>query len=93
MSSVCWKKKLAPLPLIHVIVEEPFIQWGLEFIGEIHPPFSGQHKSILTTTNYFTKWVEAVPTKNETGPVVMKFLEEKMLARFGCPMKIVIDNT
>ena len=32
------KKKLAPLPLIPVFIEEPFRQWGLDFIGEINPP-------------------------------------------------------
>ena len=38
------KRKLASLPLIPIFVEEPFRQWGLDFIGEIHPPSSGQHK-------------------------------------------------
>ena len=31
------KKKLVPLPLMHIYVEVPFQQWGLDFIGEIHP--------------------------------------------------------
>ena len=35
------KKRLAPLPLLLVFVEEPFRQWGLDFIGEINPPSSG----------------------------------------------------
>ena len=44
-----------------VKVEAPFQQWGLDFIGEIHPQSSAQHRWILTTTNYFMKWVEAIP--------------------------------
>ena len=35
------KHKLLPLPLIPISVEAPFQQWGLDFIGEIHPPSSG----------------------------------------------------
>jgi hypothetical protein len=32
------KQKLLPFPLKPIFVEAPFQQWGLEFIGEIHPP-------------------------------------------------------
>lgn len=38
------------------------------------------------------KWVEAIPMRNETDVVVMKFIEENILSRFGCPRQIVIDN-
>ena len=61
--------------MILVHVYEPLQQWGIDFIGEIHPPSSGQHKWILTATDYFTKWVEAIPTRNVTDVVVMKFME------------------
>jgi hypothetical protein len=48
------KQQLKSLPLKHVVVSGPFQQWGLDFIGEIHSTSSGQHRWILTTTNYFT---------------------------------------
>jgi len=48
------KRKLLPLPFRPISTERPFQQWGLDFIGEIHPPSSGQHKWILTATVYFT---------------------------------------
>jgi transposase InsO family protein len=38
------------------------------------------------------KWVEAIPTWNATDLVVINVLEENILARFGCPRKIVVDN-
>jgi len=57
------KRKLHPLPLKPIFVEVPFRQWGLDFIGEIHPQSSSQHKWILAATDYFTKWIEAVPTR------------------------------
>jgi hypothetical protein len=48
------KRSLVPLQL--VVVEEQFEQWGLDMIGKINPHSSRQHKYILTTTNYFTRW-------------------------------------
>jgi hypothetical protein len=87
------KKNLPTLPLILVKVEAPFQKWGLDFIGEIHPQSSAQHRWILTTNDYFTKWVESIPTRNDTDSVVINFLEEKILSIFGCPRKIVTKNT
>lgn len=43
-------------------------------------------------TNYFTKWVEAIPTNKVDENVIIKFLEDNILSRFGCPRKIVTDN-
>ena len=65
------KKKLLPLSLNPISVEAPFQQWGLYFIGEINPSSSGQHRWILTTTDYFTKWIDVVPTKRDIGNVII----------------------
>ena len=86
------KRKLLPLPLQPITVEAHFQQWGLDFIGEIHPASSAQHKWILTATEYFTKWIEAIPSRNATDSVIIKFLEDHILSRFGCPRKIITDN-
>jgi len=80
------------LPLVPVKTEAPFQQWGLDFVGEINPHSSAQHKWILNATNYFTKWVEAIPTRRETDSVVIDFLEENILSRFDWPQQIVTDN-
>jgi hypothetical protein len=79
------KQKLPALPLVLVKTEAPFQQWGLDFIGEINPHFSAQLKWILTAADYFTKWVEAIPTKRETDSVLIDFLEDNILSRFGYP--------
>ena len=70
----------------------PFQQWGLDFIGEINPPSSAQHKWILTATDYFTKWIEGIPSRQATDNVIISFLERNILSRFGCPQKIITDN-
>ena len=80
------------LSLKSIAVNAPFQQLGLDFIREINPSSSGQHKWILTTTYFFTKWVEAIPTRNATDKVIIDFIEENILSRFGCPWKILTDN-
>lgn len=87
------KNQLKSLPLRLVIVTGPFQQWGLDFIGEIHPPSSNQHKWILVATDYFRKWIEAIPTRNANHTVIMNFLQDNIFSRFGCPKRIITDNT
>jgi hypothetical protein len=85
------KQQFKSMPLKPVVASGPFQQWGLDFIGEIHPPSSGQHRWILTATDYFTKWIEAIPTRNASHKVIIGFLED-IIVRFGCPTRIVTDN-
>jgi len=78
---------LQPLPLKSIKVCATFQQWGLDFIGEIHLTSSTQHKWILIATNYFTKWIEAIPTQ-----LIIHFLETNIFSCFGCPNKLITDN-
>lgn len=75
------------VPLKPVEVQTPFQQWGLDFIGEISNKSSGGHSWILVATDYFTKWVEAIPTRKSTRKVVMDFILNNIIIRFGCPEK------
>jgi hypothetical protein len=86
------KRKLLPLPLKPISVEASFRKWGLDFIGDIHTSSSTQHRWILTSTDYFTKWIEAVPTRQATDTVIIQFLESNILSRFGCLVKIITNN-
>jgi hypothetical protein len=85
------KQQLKSLPLKLVVASRPFQQWGLDFIGEIHPSSSRQHRWILTATDYFTKWIEAIPTRSASHKVIIDFIEN-IIARFGCPNMIFTDN-
>ena len=86
------KHQLKSLPLSPVTVNGPFQQWGLDFISEINPSSNGQHKWILVATDYFTKLIEVVPTRNATHQVIMRFLYENIFSRFGFPVRLVTDN-
>ena len=86
------RQKLQPFPLKPIEVRAPFQQWGLDFIAKIHPASSGEHQWILTVTDYFTKWIEAIPTRQATDVVIISFLENNILSRFGYPNKLMTNN-
>ena len=41
--------------------------------------------------DYFTKWKDVAPTRSNSHKVIISFLED-IIARFGCPSRIVTDN-
>ena len=56
-----------PASAMNLIIKPwPFRGWEIDLIGQIYPPSSKNHKFILVATDYFTKWVEAIPLKNVT---------------------------
>ena len=69
----------------------PFKGWAMDVIGQIHPELSKGHKYILVATDFFTKWVEAVPLKKVTQAEVLEFIEKTIVHRFGLPESIMTD--
>ena len=61
-------------------------------IGQIYPPSSKNHKFILVATDYFTKWVEAIPLKNVTSREMIEFVNEHIIYQFGIPQTITTDQ-
>jgi len=64
----------------------------LDFICEFHPNSSNGYKWIITAMDYFTRSVEAIPTKKATNKVIIDFIKEKIITRFGVPAKITTNN-
>ncbi|XP_042520388.1 uncharacterized protein LOC122093905 [Macadamia integrifolia] len=56
-----------------------------------YPPSSQGHSFILVATDYFIKWVEAIPIKVVSHVDVMKFLKQ-IIQKFGIPETITCDN-
>jgi len=69
----------------------PFALWGLDIVGPF-PIASGGRKFLLVATDYFTKWVEAVPLKHITQADVRSFLWINIVTRFGIPRALIADN-
>jgi hypothetical protein len=85
------KRNLLSLPLRPILVEAPFEKWGLDFIGEMNPSSSGQYKWILTTIDYFTKWIEKIPTRQAIATII-QCVDNNILSRFGFPRRIITNN-
>jgi hypothetical protein len=74
-----------------IIKPWPFRGWGMDMISKINPPSSKGHH-ILAITDYFTKWVEAIPMKSVTSMGVINFIKEHVIHRFGIPQAIMTDG-
>jgi hypothetical protein len=75
-----------------VTISIPFEKWGIDVIGEITPEFLKQHKYILIATDYFTIWKEAIPLTHVNEKVVIQFLEQQLITRFGFPFILIFYN-
>ena len=61
-------------------------------IGMIEPEASKGHRFILVAIDSFTKWVEAASYANVTRKVVVKFVKNQLICRYGVPDKIITNN-
>jgi hypothetical protein len=86
------REKRAVVPLQPVAVSRPFKQWGLDIIEEITSIYSNQHRYILTSTEYFTKWAEFIPLTHVNEKVVIKFIEQQLITSLGMPFILVFYN-
>jgi hypothetical protein len=79
--------------LVTTLLEEPFMKWGLDFIGSIKPTRRlTWNIYILVAIDYATKWLEAKGFRTNVVVVIAKFLYEYILTRFGHPLTIVISQ-
>ncbi|GAU46907.1 hypothetical protein TSUD_299580 [Trifolium subterraneum] len=82
-----------PPTLLNVLSSPwPFSMWGIDMIGMIEPKASNGYRFVLVTIHYFTKWVEAASYANVTKQVVVKFIKNQLICRYGVPSKIITDN-
>ncbi|KAL0455852.1 UNVERIFIED_CONTAM: Retrovirus-related Pol polyprotein from transposon opus [Sesamum latifolium] len=73
-----------PEPLHPTVASWPFDAWGLDVVGPTTKS-SGGHLYILATTDYFSKWAEAVPLKEVKKENVTDFIRTNIIYRYGVP--------
>lgn len=94
----CWPYQLfSPIPkqpaqaLKPITSPWPFAQWGLDIVGKL-PTAPGGFKFLITTTDYFSKWVKAEPLVTTMEADVRRFVWRNIVTRFRVPYAIVSDN-
>ncbi len=60
---------LHPIPL-----KSPWYMIGIDFIGPLSPEADDGSRYILTLSDYFTKWVEAIPNIEKSASSVATVL-------------------
>jgi len=89
-------KRLVTQSLAKLVIslpKEPFMKWGLDFVGLIKPTCRDiGNKYIFIAIDYATKWVEARALRINIAIIITKFLYECILTKFGCPLTVIINQ-
>ena len=86
-----YKTRIPPTPLQPIVVVGPFAKWSIDFM-QCNPTSAGGHGYIIVIVDYFTKWVEALPTLNNSSEMTALFFFNHVVTRFGIPKAIVTDH-
>jgi len=69
-----------------------FEMWGMDVVGPLSPPLLKGYRFILTITDYFSKWAEAIPLMEVKTSDVIKFVKHHVIYHFGESRRIIHDN-
>ena len=86
------KIHVPPTLLIVISFAWPFCMWGIDPIGMIEPKASNGHPFILVAIDYLSNWVEVTSYANVTKKVVVRFIKNNLICRYGVPGRIITDN-
>jgi hypothetical protein len=79
--------------LVTSLLKEPFMKWGLDFMGLIKlTKRYTRKKYILVATDYAAKWVEERALRTNIVTITTKNLHECIVTKFGCPLTMVMDQ-
>ncbi|XP_042387630.1 uncharacterized protein LOC121979709 [Zingiber officinale] len=68
-----------------------FDQWGTDIVGSF-PMATDQRRFLLVAVDYFSKWMEADPLARISEQMIIKFIRQNILCRFGIPHWLISDN-
>jgi hypothetical protein len=69
------------IPMNHSLPLEPFDVWGFDFMGPF-PASNTKHTHILVAVDYFTEWVEAIPTKSADHATTITRLKDIIFPKY-----------
>ena len=86
--SPCQKSRA---PLQPSFVGAPLERIAIDIFGPL-PCSKRGNRYILVVMDYFTKWAEAYPLRNQEAETIAKVLVEQFICRFGVPLSIHTDQ-
>jgi hypothetical protein len=93
---VCNARKAAPSRPHHALIQdpvsEPLQRVAIDILGPLDPCTTDNNRYVVVITDYFTKWVEAVPVPNQTAETVARVFVEEFVCRFGVPRQLHSDQ-
>ncbi|KAL2092522.1 hypothetical protein ACEWY4_012320 [Coilia grayii] len=69
----------------------PWENLQMDFIGPL-PNAKGGYRYCLVIIDKFSKWVEAIPTRNNTAHTVARVLANQIIPLYGAPVQIESDQ-
>jgi hypothetical protein len=78
-------------PLHPIVIVDPFFKWVIDCM-QCNPTSVGGNDYIIISVDYFTKWIEAMPTFLNDGRIATLFIFKHIITRFGVPQSIVTDH-
>jgi hypothetical protein len=86
-------KRHAPTPLCYILLSPSAPLKNRALIScSVSLPESGGHGHIIVFIDYFTKWVEAMPTFLNDGRTTTLFIFNHIITCFGVPKAIVTNH-
>jgi hypothetical protein len=72
-------------------VGSPMERIAVDVLGPL-PETEQQNKYLLIVADYFTKWTEAFPIRNQEATTVADVLVKEVVSRFGVPLVLHSDQ-
>ena len=83
--------KVPKAPLQKYVVGVPMERWAVDVIGPL-PLTNKRNSYLLVVGDYFTKWVDAIPMRNQKAITIAQKLVDRVVTIFGVPMELHSDQ-
>jgi hypothetical protein len=70
---------------------QPFQKIAIDLAGPL-PETALGNKYLIVMADYLSKWVEAVPAKDDKATTVANVFLNEIVSRYGSPLEVVSDN-